>query len=431
MIGHAAEPAQYDRDADRHEFTVFMKEGGWCWYQDPRAILHDGKLFIGSVQGNGAGPALVGVYDVAEDRPIGLATMNARFDHDDHNSPVFHVCPDGRVLAVYARHNRDRYHYSRYTTLDSPLQWSDEQKHERVMASPRDNVTYMNLFEIADGSLAIFFRGINFDPSFVTSNDCGETWNEPVHFFQSEVGGRHRPYARYTGGDDGTVHVAITDAHPRDYGNSIYYFCFRDGQFFSADNTRIKSLERDGPLRPSETERVYQGTGKPGRGPILSAEGAAWTSSIAIDKQGHPHIGYTVYRSNQDQRYRIASWNGEQWIDREVAFGGNCLYDREASYTGLITLDPVDPTFVVISTDVDPSTGKDLNGQHEIYRAQLSPADNVETIQWTPITHDSHVKNIRPVIVRDETRRVILWNRGDFQTYTNYQLDTVGLIETK
>ncbi|MFG0289287.1 MAG: BNR-4 repeat-containing protein, partial [Rhodopirellula sp. JB044] len=305
------------------------------------------------------------------------------------------------------------------------------QKHERVMASPRDNVTYMNLFELADRSLAIFFRGINFDPSFVTSNDCGKTWSEPIHFFQSEVGGRHRPYARYTGGDDGTVHVAITDAHPRDYGNSIYYFRFRDGQFFAADNTPIKSLAEDGPLRPSETERVYQGTGAPGRGPMLSAEGAAWTSSIAIDKQGHPHIGYTVYRSNQDQRYRIASFNGEQWIDREVAFGGKCLYDREASYTGLITLDPVDPTFVVISTDVDPSTGKDLNGQHEIYRAQVSPTDNVETIQWTAITHDSPVKNIRPVILSDEKRRVILWNRGDFQTYTDYQLDTVGLIEMK
>jgi hypothetical protein len=34
-----------------------MEGGGWCWYQDPRAIIHDGKLFIGAAKGNGTGPA--------------------------------------------------------------------------------------------------------------------------------------------------------------------------------------------------------------------------------------------------------------------------------------------------------------------------------------------------------------------------------------
>ncbi|SMP75456.1 BNR repeat-containing family member [Neorhodopirellula lusitana] len=431
VSGYSDEPASYDREADPHDFSVFMTEGGWCWYQDPRAILHDGKVFIGSVQGTGAGPALVGVYDVDNDQPLGTVTMHPRFDGDDHNSPVFHVCPDGRVLAVYARHNRDRFHHSRYASPATPLEWSDEVRHERVMSNPKDNVTYMNLHEMeSEGALYLFFRGINFDPTFVTSKDHGESWSDPVHFFKSEVGGRHRPYARYAGNDKDTVHVAITDAHPRDFGNSIYYFQFRNGSFYTADNKLIKNLANDGPLRPSETELVYQGTNNPGRGPDLSAIGAAWTSSIELDKVGHPHIGYTVYNSNTDHRYRIASWNGSNWIDREVAYGGNCLYDRESSYTGLITLDPVDPSVVLISTDVNPATGEDLGGLHEIYRATIQPTDTVDSIEWTPVTQNSPVRNLRPVILRDHNRRVILWNRGDFKTYTNYQLDTVGIIES-
>ena len=363
MVSLAEEQVSYIRREDPHGLTVFMREGGWCWFQDPRAMIHDNKLFMGSVQGNGAGAALVGVYDLTAGRPLGTVTMHPTFDADDHNSPVFHVRPDGSILAVYARHNRNRYHDCRVSDPHDPLNWSDEVKHERVMPNPQDRVTYMNLYDMRDeDKLFLFFRGIDFNPTFVTSDDHGQSWSEPVHLFSSEIAGRHRPYARYAGNGRNTIFASITDAHPRDFGNSIYFFAFRDGNFYRADGARIKSLSSGGPLLPSEAELVYQGTGRPGRGHDLSALGAAWTSSIQIDKQGHPHIAYTVYHGNLDHRYRIASWNGTRWIDREVAYGGKCLYDRESSYTGLIALDPVDPEVVFISTDVSPKTGKDRGG---------------------------------------------------------------------
>ncbi|MFT5127137.1 MAG: hypothetical protein ACI8W8_000738 [Rhodothermales bacterium] len=116
------------------------------------------------------------------------------------------------------------------------------------------------------------------------------------------------------------------------------------------------------------------------------------------------------------------------WIDREVAYAGNCLYDRESSYTGLITLDPVDPRIAVISTDVDPQNGE-LLGHHEIYRATIERKDDVGQVRWQAITQDSPVDNLRPVILYHGDRRIILWNRGDLRTYTDYQLDTVGVIE--
>jgi rhamnogalacturonyl hydrolase YesR len=418
------------KNVETTKFTTFMKDGGWCWYQDPRAIIHNGKLFMGSVKGSGDGEALIGVYDLEANKPLGNVTVHAKFDKDDHNSPVFHARSEGSVLAVYARHGRDRFHYSRICDPNDPLTWSEEFKHERVAPNPKDKVTYMNLHELKkEGRLYNFYRSIDFNPTFVTSTDHGTTWSEPVHFFKNEVSGRHRPYARYAGNGKDTVYVSITDAHPRDYGNSIYYFEFRDGKFFKADGSLIKDLGSGGPLLPSESELVYKGTGNPGRGGSLSAIGAAWTSSVKIDEKEHPHIGYTLYNSNTDHRYRLASWDGSKWIDREVAFGGKCLYDRESSYTGLITMDPVDPTIVFISTDVDPSTGKDSGGQHEIYRAKIGSDDDISSIQWEAVTKNSPLRNIRPMVLRGGKKRVVLWQRGRFTTFKDYDLDTVGFIE--
>jgi len=413
------------------QMVTFMEHAGWCWYQDPRAIVHDGTLFIGAVRGNGSGAAHVGVFDLSTMKPLGTVLMQDNFDRDDHNSPVFHVRDDGSVLATYAKHHRDQFHYSRISDSSDPLTWSEEFKHKRTPKSRNDKVTYMNLYELEEeGKLYNFYRGIDFNPTFVTSTDEGKTWSEPVHFFKNEVGGRHRPYARYASNYTDTVFVSVTDAHPRNFGNSLYYFEFRDGNYYKADGTLIKNLASDGALAPSEAEKIFVGSGQKRQGHGGSAPRAAWTSSIATDAMGYPHIGYTLYLDNEDLRFRMASWDGQQWYDREVAHAGKCLYLKETSYTGLITLDPIDPRYVFISTDVDPNTGEDRGGKHEIYRARVTKHDNVSTIEWQAVTRDSPVRNLRPVVLREDDKRVVIWNRGTFNTFVDYDLDAVGFVES-
>lgn len=425
----------YDRAADHHNFTVFMKEGGWCWYQDPRAIVHDGKLFMGAVQGNGSGPAHVGVYDLENNKPLGSVVMQDNFDRDDHNAPVFYARPDGSVLTVYQKHDREKVFYSRISDPNDPLSWGDEMVFDMGVS-----MTYANLYAMKDeGKLYNFFRGIKWNPTFVTSTDEGKTWSNPVHFIDSELNGHHRPYARYAGNGTDIVYISFTDGHPRQFGNSLYYAEFRSGKFWKADGTLIKDLKIDGPLRPSEADVVYKGSGGTRDAEYSGAErsvtNSAWTSSLVLDSNGYPHIAYTVYLTNDDHRYRIASWDGQQWHDREVAYGGSALFGAESSYTGLITLDPVDPTYVVISTDVDPCKGT-RKGLHEIYRAKIELTDSRKLqdgqpmIHWEPLTWNSPVGNMRPVIVRNGDRRIVLWNRGFYSHYTNYQLDAVGFVES-
>ena len=421
--------AQYTRDHDPHNLTTFMREGGWCWFQDPRVIFHNGNLIIGGVQGNGSGDAVVGIYNLKQRQILDRIILHDGFRRDDHNCPVFYARPDGRVIAVYALHHNNRIHYSRVSLSSDCLTWGDEQEFEHAYAQA-GNVTYMNLHkQKREGRLYNFYRGIDWNPCFISSTDDGDSWSGATKFIASELAGRQRPYARYASNGEDTIIVAFTDAHPHVYGNSIYFATFRDGKFFRADGSLIKDLQQDGALTPNEAELIFAGGHGPERGRQLSAERSAWTSSIAIDSDGRPHIGYTLYLSNRDHRYRIASWTGTKWVDREVAFGGKCLYENESSYTGLISFDPNDPTTVVISTDVNPTTGHDNGGTHEIYRAQIGVGDDLASIKWQPLTANSPVRNIRPIIVSDDASRAILWLRGDFVSYTNYQLDVVGLVE--
>ncbi|MBN2684274.1 MAG: hypothetical protein JXR40_03255, partial [Pontiellaceae bacterium] len=215
---------------------------------------------------------------------------------------------------------------------------------------------------------------------------------------------------------------------PRQYGNNLYYTEFRNGAFYRADGTKIKSLS-EGPLKPSEAECVYEGsqtTEKPAG--YESVPNSAWCTAISMDSENRPVMGYTLYLSNDDHRYRMAFWDGTQWIDREVAYGGKCLYPAESSYTGLIGLSPSDPSYVAISTDVEPNTGEDHGGKHEIYTAEVTAGYERDEIQWKPVTHKSKQRNIRPMFVEGDGYRVLVWLTGDYKTYTDYDCDAVGVV---
>ncbi|QBG49305.1 hypothetical protein EGM51_11970 [Verrucomicrobia bacterium S94] len=415
--------------AEKRKLTTFMKDTGWCWYEDPRAIIHDGKLIIGGISGK-SGDVKVGVYDLKADKPLGSTVLYPKFQRDDHDSPVFYVRPDGSLLTVYAKHGQEKIHHYHISDPEDYLKWGPRKEFHHVYEDKR-GVTYMNLYTMKDeNKLYCFFRdGQHFNPAFITSTDDGETWGEYTHFITHDIGSRQRPYARYQQIDENAVGISFTDAHPRQYGNSLYYAEFRNGSFYNVDGTKIKDLS-EGPLVTVQAEKLYKGSEiKEWKGRTHSVSNAAWTVAIASDSQKRPHVGYTVYHTHQDHHYRIASWDGEKWNDRQIAFGGTCLYDIESSYTGLFAFDPENPEQVYISTDVDPKTGKPTGGVHEIYTAEIGPNDDVSSIDWKQLTFDSEYKNIRPIVVAGEGYKVLMWLGGaPWRHFQNYETDAVGLI---
>ena len=81
---------------------------------------------------------------------------------------------------------------------------------------------------------------------------------------------------------------------------------------------------------------------------------------------------------------------------------------------------------MVISTDVDPTTGEALGGKHQIFTARVTASDSTDTINWQRLSFDDHRHNIRPMIVTGGEYKLVLWSRGQYNTYTDYYLDTVG-----
>jgi hypothetical protein len=162
---------------------TFNDNGVWCWFQDERAIVHDGKLIIGSVadsSGTGGstrdGDIEVVTYDLVSGGIPDKFTLHDALQGDDHAAPAFLARPDGRILAVYSKHGND--HYVRYRITTNPNDtsaWNDELTHTRSAG-----VTYSNVYRLStegtSGRIYDFYRGENYNPNFITSDDNGENW---------------------------------------------------------------------------------------------------------------------------------------------------------------------------------------------------------------------------------------------------------------
>ncbi len=400
---------------------VFARNGGWCWFQDPRAIIHNGKLVFGSVSGSGdrAGDVRVGVYDLLADKDPGTFVLHEKLESDDHNAPAFYVRPDGRILAMYAYHTSPA-HYYRISEPDDPTNWGAEQSFKHP-----HNISYMNLYhDPSNDTLYNFYRDTRgtYCPAYLMSKDHGKTWQPGGQLILHGLEGRHRPYPRYWS-DGEYIHISFTEAHPQEYrdpGCGIYYAKFKDGKFHRADGSLIKDTRKEGPLLPMEAETVFSG----------AVQHNAWTSSIATGIGGRVYIGYSVNRSAADHRFRYAVWDGTRWNDHEVAYAGPGLYPRAYDYTGLITIDPSEPSRVYFSTNVDPAHGtRNASGKHEIYEATTT--DLGKTWKFKPVTQNSSATNMRPVCVAGEEHVAVLWMYGRYTTYTDYDTDIIGFIRRR
>ncbi len=53
--------------------------------------------------------------------------------------------------------------------------------------------------------------------------------------------------------------------------------------------------------------------------------------------------------------------------------------------------------------------------------------DKGATFTWAPITQNSTVDNIRPIVPEwDSTHRLLLWLKGNYSTAQSYNLQVVG-----
>jgi hypothetical protein len=400
------------------------------------------RLVFGSVAAGRSDPSRRGMVEVTS---VELRTgTSTRFRlsatpveragrYDDHDTPAFVVRGDGRLVAVWAGHGQDNRVLSRVSLRPGDATaWSDERS---FVPSPSSSVTYSNLHRLAGerGRIYDFFRGLDnrFKPSVAWSDDEGESFRSGGVVIDVPAAFRHRPYVKYASDGQDTVHLAYTEGHPRDFDNSLYHVYYRGGVLHRSDGSAIRSLA-EGLRDPVEGTRVFRG----------DPANVAWAIDLELDAQGRPFVAYSVQKDSAglppgqggaDHRYRLARWTGKAWDDREIAFAGSRLYPGEDDYTGGVALVPGDPTRVFVSTDADPATGAPLvsaaDGKRhwEIFRGETR--DEGRSWRWQAVTRDSTADNLRPVVPRTEGRdELLLWLRGRYRSYTDYDLEVVGVL---
>ena len=415
------------------QFTM-TNDGGWCWFQDERAIVDQNLLVVGSVATGHEESTRSGNVEVHWRNLVngesGTAVLHANLGRDDHNVPAFLVLPDGRLLAVYSGHGQDRLVRMRRSLLPGIASaWGPETTYE---AGPeaKAGVTYSNLHEVHDDEghpvLYDFYRGAGWDPNVLRSKDSGANWESVGRI----MAGPGRPYLKYAS-DDQCVHFVATEQHPRDAHNSLWHGYLQGQDLHDSSGEVIGYLGSEAPT-PEQYTRIFAGR----------SDAVAWPADLQLDSNGRPVVIYTVQidgqnqprgKGGRDHRFRYARWTGQRWLDFEAGHAGRRLYPGEDDYTGLAAIDPVAPNVIYISTDADPMTGKPLMTEADGLRHRElfmgRSYDGGRSWDWSPLTEQSIDDNIRPIAVAwGEDRTILLWLQGSMKSYTDYEFQIQGRI---
>jgi hypothetical protein len=405
--------------------------GAWSWFSDERVIIHDGDLIVGSVRSLGDfhhtlcqagwGNVEIAIYDL-ESGIRETVVFHEEFEQDDHDNPAFLPVEGGGLLAVYTKHARERMVYWRHSVPGDPSSWSEA----GTFTTPGGdsdygghNVTYSNLFRWPDGRIYNFHRGYDQDPNYMFSDDEGRTWTYGGRLLEGLDG--YSPYLEYAHDGTGRIHFIATEDHPRNYDNGIWHGYLENGVVHHSDGAPIAELSEtsDANLAVWDLSLVFPGD--PGQ--------VAWVIDLELDGAGRPHAVFSVQRDGAglrpgqggfDIRYHYGWWDGERWTTEEIAYAGTRLYAGEDDYSGLAALHPRNPKTVYISTNADPITGEAListaDGErhHELFWANRDTG-----WAWQPLTANSSVDNLRPIIPKwDDERTALVWMRGGY--YDNH-----------
>jgi hypothetical protein len=406
--------------------------GAWSWFMDPRVIVDNGWLIVGSVRANGKfadhdrlgwGNVELSILNL-KSRAVRVLLLHEGFEQDDHNAPGLLVLRDGHYLAAYSKHGQETKMYYRISLKrGNPFEWGPEKEYITPGSAGsfrKDSFTYCNPMRLSgeNNRTYLFHRGNNLNPNYLVSDDDGREWHYGGKLFDGLHG--YSPYAKYASNGRDTIHFVATEDHPRNFPNSIYHAYIRGGKIYRSDGTLCAPLSTttNATVHPWDFTQVYRG----------GSNNVAWMTDIRLDRQENPVVLFTVKvnsagttqgHGGDDIRFHYARWNGRGWQEQEIGFAGKRLYAGEDDYTGLGVIDPQDTSIVYLSTDASIVTGEplisiaDWQRHHEIVCGITS--DGGKTWKWTPVTANSTMDNLRPImpIWRDK-RAALVWMRGSY-----------------
>jgi hypothetical protein len=285
--------------------------------------------------------------------------------------------------------------------------------------------------------LAVFVRSVDTSPNYLISKDNGASWSYSGRLTSTATVGYVAGYYKYWGNNVDRIDFVGTEAHPRDFDNSLYHGYIKDGKIYNSTGTVIDPTLADKDAQDiTKYTQIFKTRNKVGEVAISNS----WNSDVVRYDDGTLGLIWTgrvgstdLKQSDTDLRLLYGRFDGKSWTLTYLVQAGPKLYgkppgDDEQDYTGLGALDPDDPTTIYISTPYDPNTDKmGAGGKREIWRG--TTCNNGATFQWTPVTANSSKNNYRPIVPKwDAQHTVLLWMQGTYTDAQHMDMSIVGTI---
>lgn len=390
---------------------TFTDDGGWCWFQDPRAVRHDGehdRTYVGWITRHG--DVEVGQYD-HDEGTVTTTTLHQDYERDDHDDPTFAVRPDGRLVVFYTRHGGSEVNYRISEVPEDVSAFGPERRIEP--GGPDRSVTYPNPRWI-DGDLYLFLRNDGGGLGrivCVVSPDGGESWGEQQSILTTGGDG-WCVYHKLSRTRDGEVHLGLT--HAMGGGNDphrhVNHARFDGDALRASDGTTLGRATEDSlPVAFGETTTVFDSD---------AGGDDAWIWDCAAP-DGRPQLAYAQLVSETDHRYRYARWDGEAWQDELLCHGGEHVVagedNYETYYSGGVVLDHDAPGVCYASV-----------GSHD--SSALLRFERVDDGEWRQTTiADADSQNVRPVVPWNRHSELgVCWLRGEYTHFAPGRFEDDG-----
>lgn len=448
-------PPALGADNVNGNLIVFNDDGGWSWYMDERAIVdkENGTVIVNSVASS---PLFTGRNGDVEGVAYHLETgrrqrfvLADNFEEDDHDAAGLLMRPDGKYLAVYARHGStvetlgDYFSRSRVSSNAHDVSaWEPEVAFDWQSTPFNDyEASYSNVYHLStENRVYNFVRVTHRSPNSMISDDLGATWTFGGQLTSGETTGYSNGYFKFASNGVDRIYFLGTEQHPRDFNNSVYAGYVSGGRSYRLDGTVVDEdifdIDAVDPsvVSPATNRFTLVLASDPEDG--TQHKTRFWTADLELDLSGNPYALFTARADDipvntngyADHLLFYARWDGAAWQAHEVADMGGQLTPSEQDYTGVAALVPGDPNTIYVSSPHNPVDWS-TTLSHEIYKGVT--ANGGQSWEWTAITSNSASDNFRPIVPAwDAEHTAVLWLRGSMRSSQNYDLSVVGVIET-
>lgn len=242
---------------------------------------------------------------------------------DDHNSCGVQILPNGKILAVYSRHN-----------ADNKIRWKISKNAEDVTSFGEEQyvecekkVTYAQLHRISDEEYRILYRAMNCWGTMVY-NWVEDSWSEEVLWLK-EGGGQYYVWTQEDA-TKGRINIFMT-SHPKTGNdqNVRYGYYDMNGKLYNMAGEQIGDLnvQQEKVSDPRIFDVIYQ-----------AAEGEhtrLYDASFMGEKIG---VMYGVGQSGEDtSKYYYAYYDedSKQWVNNFICDSGQWIVEGNMYFGGV------------------------------------------------------------------------------------------------